>query len=66
MMITVLSVRITMPRYDYICEVCYLVEEVTHSVAGAANPVLHCSKPMKKLIGSVPAIFKGNGWGKDK
>jgi predicted nucleic acid-binding Zn ribbon protein len=55
-----------MPRYDYICEVCYLVEEVTHSVAGAANPVLHCSKPMKKLIGSVPAIFKGNGWGKDK
>ena len=55
-----------MPRYDYQCLVCNLIEEVTHSVSGAVNPVLHCSQPMKKLIAVTPAIFRGNGWGKDK
>ena len=55
-----------MPRYDYECEVCETIEEVIHSVSAASNPVLHCSKPMKRIIGATPAILKGTGWGKDK
>lgn len=55
-----------MPRYDYQCDICQVIEEVNHSVSAAANPVLHCSVPMRRLIGAAPAIFKGTGWGKDK
>lgn len=55
-----------MPKYDYKCTVCGLVEEYEHSMD--ADMVMECSDcfaPVKKIISNPAGThFKGQGWGK--
>ena len=52
-----------MPKYDYECQSCHHRFEVKQSFASepAANcPV--CNNGARRLIHSVPVMFKGSGW----
>ena len=54
-----------MPMYDYQCEKCGHVVEVTHGVndKGPARCAV-CGGPMRKLMSSPSIHFKGSGWAK--
>ena len=52
-----------MPRYDYECQTCHHVFEVKQ--AFSSEPVANCPKcnnGARRLIHSVPVVFKGSGW----
>ena len=56
----------SMPAYEYICEMCTKVETIHRSIDDklARDPYCaNCTIPMKRLFTATPAIFKGNGWG---
>ena len=52
-----------MPRYDYECDTCHHVFELKQSFS--AEPVATCPKcenRSRRLIHSVPVVFKGSGF----
>ncbi|MDA1347548.1 MAG: FmdB family transcriptional regulator [Chloroflexi bacterium] len=52
-----------MPRYDYECGVCHLVFELKQGFD--AEPVTacpRCENSSRRLIHSVPVVFKGSGF----
>ena len=52
-----------MPRYDYECKTCHHTFELKQSFN--SNPVadcLACGKEARRVIHSVPVVFKGSGW----
>lgn len=57
-----------MPRYDYECSRCDVVEEYWFSFDEKPEILkcLECGKTMKQIFSSTPAHFKGTGWGGDK
>lgn len=54
-----------MPKYDYKCPSCGVIEEYEHSIK--EEPVLECGKcfvQVRKVFSATSAVFKGGGWGK--
>ena len=53
-----------MPTYDFACDSCG--EKTTEAFGFHENHLVECpqcTKPMRKIIGAVPAILRGTGWG---
>lgn len=52
-----------MPIYEYECEECHNVTEVSQSIAdGPLTTCESCSGPLKKLISMSSFHLKGGGW----
>ena len=52
-----------MPRYDYRCEACEHVFEVTQSFnSEPAAQCPRCEKSARRLVSKVAIHFKGSGW----
>jgi len=52
-----------MPRYDYKCETCETVTELTHSMTDEGPfPCEECGNDMKKSFSPAPVHFKGVGF----
>ena len=52
-----------MPRYDYECNTCHHVFELKQSFdAEPVAPCLICESESRRLIYSVPVVFKGSGF----
>jgi putative FmdB family regulatory protein len=53
-----------MPTYDFTCDSCG--EKTTQAFGFHENHLVECpqcEKPMRKIIGATPAVFRGGGWG---
>lgn len=53
-----------MPTYDFTCQTCG--ENTTQAFGFHENHLVECpqcDKPMRKIIGATPAVFRGGGWG---
>ena len=53
-----------MPMYEFECISCSMRVEMQRSVHDESEP-LCCGVSMRQIYGSIGAIFKGTGWGKD-
>ena len=53
-----------MPMYEYECISCSIRIEAERSVHDVNIPMC-CGFTMRQIYGSIGAIFKGTGWGKD-
>ena len=54
-----------MPLYDYQCQSCGHVVEVTHGVNGLGpQRCARCGGEMRKLLSPPAIVFKGSGWAK--
>jgi putative FmdB family regulatory protein len=51
-----------MPKYDFQCGQCGVVNEVERSLGEDTTPIC-CDENMTRLWSATPAIFKGRGWG---
>jgi putative FmdB family regulatory protein len=51
----------TVPRYDYKCEVCGSVQEITKDFGDNTVPVC-CDASMTKIFSSTPIHFRGGGF----
>jgi len=51
-----------MPKYDFQCGQCGVVNEVERSLGEDTTPIC-CNENMNRLWTATPAIFKGRGWG---
>jgi len=61
---TVVTVGINMPKYDYKCEKCGSVVEITRSFDEDSSPMCTtCNSTMVRQWNATPAIFRGGGWG---
>ena len=52
-----------MPRYEYQCQTCFHVFEIRQSFSSdpvATCPI--CNNGARRVIHSVPVVFKGSGW----
>jgi hypothetical protein len=54
--------RLKIPRYDFKCNICGGIQEVTMGFGDSTLPVC-CSESMSKIYQATPAVFKGGGWG---
>jgi putative FmdB family regulatory protein len=62
--ITAIAVGINMPKYDYKCEGCSSVVEITRSFDEDSSPMCtSCNSTMVRQWSATPAIFRGGGWG---
>ena len=53
-----------MPKYDYKCEGCNSVVEITRSFDEDSSPMCTtCNSTMIRQWSATPAIFRGGGWG---
>ena len=52
-----------MPKYDYKCETCETINELSHSMQDT-GPFLceECGEPMRKTLTPAPVHFKGVGF----
>ena len=61
---TAIAVRINMPKYDYKCESCSSVVEITRSFDEDSSPMCTaCNTTMTRQWNVTAAIFRGGGWG---
>lgn len=52
-----------MPAYDYVCDTCEIVTEITHGMFETPQILCACGKEMRKSIsGGTGFQLKGNGW----
>lgn len=49
-----------MPRYDYLCETCGVME-LEHSMNEEIKECPTCKREIKKMISASPVIWKCNG-----
>lgn len=53
-----------MPKYDYKCDKCNSVIEITRSFDEDSSPMCtSCNSTMVRQWSVTPAIFRGGGWG---
>ena len=53
-----------MPSYDYKCEKCSSVVEITRAFDEESSPsCTYCQSYMSRVWTATPAHFKGGGWG---
>ena len=61
---TATTVGINMPKYDYACNSCNSVIEITRSFDEESSPMCtSCNTTMIRQWQATPAIFRGGGWG---
>ncbi len=57
-----------MPKYDYKCDGCKVVQEFEHPMAETMDfhdcPSELCDGLLHKVFSPTPGHFKGQGWGK--
>lgn len=52
-----------MPSYDFACDTCHRVEEVTRSMKDTSTIYCEdCNSAMRQLISNSSFILKGDGW----
>ena len=55
-------VGIKMPKYDFKCGQCGVVNEIERSIGEDTTPIC-CNQNMIRIWNATPTIFKGTGWG---
>lgn len=54
-----------MPSFDFVCEKCELITEITISIKKDPPSTIHCDEckgPAKRIYSAPEIIFKGGGW----
>lgn len=55
-----------MPLYEYYCEVCNKIYEITKSITDdQVEYCRNCSREMERLISRSNFVLKGGGWASD-